>query len=126
IGCNNGYFSLLAARYARRVVAIDRDPQAAGMLWGTAHQRGLNILPLVIDIARPPGGCGWANRECPSFLDRASGRFDCVLMLALIHHLLVNERVPIDGIFELVAALTAKVAIVEYVDPADAQFQRIA
>jgi hypothetical protein len=80
----------------------------------------------VIDISRPPGACGWENRECASFLDRARQKFDCVLMLALIHHLLVNERVPLDRIFDLLADLTTWLAVVEYVDPADSQFQRIA
>jgi hypothetical protein len=47
-------------------------------------------------------------------------------MLAVIHHLLVNERVPLDRIFALVAELTTSLAVVEYVDPADSQFQRIA
>lgn len=126
IGCNTGYFSVLAARHGARVVAIDRDPDAVGALWRTAGGSDLHILPLVIDIARPPGSCGWANSEFPSFLDRARGKFDGVLMLALVHHLLVNERVPLDRIFELAAALTTNMLIIEYVDPADAQFQRIA
>ena len=95
------------------------------MLWRTANLESLDILPLVVDIARPPGACGWANSEAPSFLDRACGRFDCVLMLALIHHLLVNERVPLDRIFELAARLTTGLAVVEYVDPADSQFQKM-
>ena len=126
VGCNTGHFSLLSARKAARVVAVDLDPDALGLLWRSASQSNLNILPLVIDIARPPGGCGWANRECPSFLDRARGKFDCVLMLALIHHLLVHERVPLDSIFELADELTTRLVVMEYIDPADLQYQRIA
>jgi len=126
IGCNTGHFSAIAARHAGRVTAIDRDPAAVGVLWRTAQARGMNILPLTIDFARPPGACGWANSECSPFLDRARGRFDCILMLALIHHLIVSERVPLGRIFDLAAELTRRDAIVEYVDPADAQFQSIA
>lgn len=126
IGCNTGQFSRIAARHAVRVVAIDRDPAAVGALWKTACESNLNILPLVVDLARPPGACGWDNREFPSFLDRARGKFDCLLMLALLHHLLVSERVPLDRIFQLASELTTQHAIVEYVDPADAQFRRIA
>lgn len=125
VGCNTGHFSLLAARTGARVVAIDRDPAALGELWSAAVERNADILPLVVDIARPPGAAGWANREHPSFLERVRGRFDCVLMLALIHHLIVNERVPLDSLFELMAELTMRLAVVEYIDPADAQFQRI-
>jgi hypothetical protein len=46
-------------------------------------------------------------------------------MLALLHHLLVNERVSFAGIFQLAADLTTRLAIIEYVDPADALFRRI-
>jgi len=80
----------------------------------------------VVDIARPPGASGWANRECESFLGRARGQFDYVLVLALLHHLLVNERAPLPEIFALTAELTTQFAVIEYIDPADPQFQRIA
>jgi SAM-dependent methyltransferase len=125
VGCNTGRFSLLANREGARVVAIDRDPAAVGVLWKSVASRDADVLPLVIDIARPPGAAGWANQEHPSFLERARGRFDCVLMLALLHHLIVNERASLNAIFELLGQLTTRTAIVEYVDPADAQFQRI-
>lgn len=126
IGCNTGRFSLLAARHGARVVAIDRDPAVIGRLWTSAGESRADVLPLVVDIGRPPGGCGWANREQAPFLERAEGRFDCVLMLALAHHLIVNERAPLDLIFDLLARLTRSRAVVEYVDPADPPFQRIA
>lgn len=126
LGCNTGHFSLLAARYGARVVAIDRDADAIGALWQSASTVSTVVLPLVVDIGRPPGACGWQNSECTAFLDRARGKFDCVLMLALIHHLLVNERVPLVAILQLAAELTTHLAVVEYIDPQDAQFQRIA
>ena len=126
IGSAAGTFSLMAARKGASVVAVDSDPESVGALWAEASRSNLDVLPLVIDIARPPGAVGWANQEFLSFLDRARGQFDGVLMLALIHHLLVTERIPLDRIFDLVADLTARWAIVEYVDPADPQFQRLA
>lgn len=125
IGCNTGRFSRLATGLGAAVVAIDRDPNVIDDLWRAIHRDGLNILPMVVDIARPPAACGWTNTECSSFLDRAYGKFDCVLLLALMHHLIVSERIPLDRIFELVADLATESALVEYIDPADAQFQRI-
>ncbi len=80
----------------------------------------------MIDIARPSAAWGWANTEFPSFLDRARERFDCVLMLALLHHLIVDERIPLPWIFDLTAQLTRRLLIAEYVDPADPQFQAVA
>ncbi len=126
LGSNTGHFSDLAIRYGARVVAIDRDADSVGMLWQSAGQAGAQVLPLVVDIGRPPGACGWQNNECAAFLDRARGAFDCVLMLALVHHLLVNERVPLDAVLDLAAELTTDLAIVEYIDPSDFQFRQIA
>jgi SAM-dependent methyltransferase len=125
VGCHTGRFSFLAARRGASVVALDRDPRAAGVVFRRAREEALDILPLVIDIARPPGATGWVNRESSSFLDRARGKFDGVLALALVHHLLVNEGVPLEAIFDLLAELTTGLAIVEYIDPGDIQFQRL-
>jgi SAM-dependent methyltransferase len=125
VGCNTGVFSALAAARGSRVVGIDRDPDSAEMLWRAAQDHETDVLPLVVDISRPPGAAGWTNRECLAFLARACAKFECVLMLALIHHLLVNERVPLAAILDVAADLSNRDAIVEYIDPADPQFRRI-
>jgi SAM-dependent methyltransferase len=125
VGCNTGHFSMLAAAHGTRVVAIDRDPDATEMLWRAGRNDHTSVLPLTVDISRPPGASGWMNGECLAFLERSRGKFECILMLALIHHLLVNERVPLTAILDLAAELTTRYAIVEYIDPADPQFKRI-
>jgi SAM-dependent methyltransferase len=126
VGCNNGHFSNLAVRNgAREVVAIDSDPLVVGQAWRTASAEGLNVLPLVVDLTRPTPAAGWRNRECRSFLARAQGSFDMVLMLAVLHHILVNERVPLEEILDLLAELTTDHAIVEFVAPEDSMFQSI-
>jgi SAM-dependent methyltransferase len=126
IGCNTGHFSALAARSGSCVVAIDSDEVAVGKAWRQASEEKLDKLPLVMDIARPTPSIGWRNTECPSFLERAIGSFDCVMMLATIHHLLVRERIPLGEIMRLMAQLTTDVLIVEYVCPDDPMFRMIA
>jgi SAM-dependent methyltransferase len=125
IGCNIGNFSAMAAREGAAVAAIDGDPVVAGAAWTRARAMGLNILPIAMNIARPTPAMGWRNEEVPGFLDRACGAFDCVMMLALVHHLLVTERVPLPEIARLAAGLTADTAIVEFVGPEDPMFQRL-
>jgi hypothetical protein len=66
---------------------------------------------------------GWRNAECSSFLDRASGTFDVVLMLAVIHHMLVSERIPLSQILELAAELTNRFLVIEFVAPNDPMFR---
>jgi hypothetical protein len=125
IGCNTGHFSALAARGGAKVVALDYDPVVLGEVWRAAREHKLNILPLAVNITRPSPGTGWRNEECASFLERASGKFDAVLMLAVIHHMLVTERVPLPEILELAAELTTNLLIIEFVSPEDSMFRRL-
>jgi hypothetical protein len=106
-------------------VSVDYDPVVIGNLWRAAKEKKASVLPLVVNLGRPSPALGWANGECRSFLDRATGAFDAVLMLALIHHLLVSERVPLPQIFEMARRLTKKWLIVEYVGPSDSMFVRV-
>jgi SAM-dependent methyltransferase len=125
VGCNTGHFSALAAKNGASVVALDYDPVVLGQVWRQARSEKLNILPLVVNLTRPTPGVGWRNRECSSFLERARGQFDAVLMLAVIHHMLVTERVPLADILELGAELTKDVLIVEFIAPDDSMFRRL-
>ena len=124
-GANTGHFSALAARAGAEVVAVDLDAACVGGIWRRAREQKLNILPLVVNLARPSPALGWRNRECPSFLDRATGAFDGVLMLALIHHLLVTERIPLAEIFQLASQVTNLLLIAEFVAPQDDMFRRL-
>lgn len=126
IGANVGRFSAMAARRGASVVAIDCDAAVVGQTWRMACRDRLDILPLVVNLARPTPAVGWRNAECLSFLDRARGRFDLVLMLALVHHLVVTERIPLEEIVSLAAEFTTDLAVIEFVAPQDPMFQRIA
>lgn len=125
IGANTGHFSRLAADSGASVVALDTDPAAVGDLWKRATAERLDILPLVVDLARPTPAIGWRNREYPSFLDRARGGFDCVLMLAVIHHLMVTDGIPLSELLRLAAELTRAHLVIEYVPPDDPMFRRL-
>ena len=125
VGCNTGTFSALAARSGAKVVSVDYDPVVLGDVWRNARKQKLDILPLAVNITRPSPGTGWRNEECSSFLSRAHGKFNAVLMLAVIHHMLVTERVPLADILALAAELTTNILVIEYVAPDDSMFQRL-
>ena len=125
VGCNTGLFSLMAAQAGARVVSIDQDPAVVGALWRKARSEHLDILPLVLSLTRPSPGVGWRNRECPSFLDRALGAFDAVLMLAVVHHMLITERIPLADIVDLAADLTTDLLVIEFIGPEDEMFRRL-
>jgi SAM-dependent methyltransferase len=125
IGCNTGHFSAIAARTGARVVALDLDPVVVGNVWRRAVAEKLDILPLVMNVAHPVPATGWLNAEHPSFLSRAAGSFDLVLMLAVIHHLLVTDRIPLHEILNLAAELTRRDLVIEYISKDDPLFRRL-
>jgi 2-polyprenyl-3-methyl-5-hydroxy-6-metoxy-1,4-benzoquinol methylase len=123
IGANTGTYSMLAAEAGAEVVALDNDTGAIETLWRTAAEQGRNITAMVANIARPTPAVGWRNREQLSLLDRLTGKFDMVLMLAVIHHLILREQLPLAHIGDLCATLTRRWLVLEWVPPSDPMYQ---
>jgi SAM-dependent methyltransferase len=123
IGANTGTYSLMAAAAGAEVVALDSDAAAIEALWQRAAQHNHAITALVANIARPTPAAGWRNREQLSLLDRLSGKFDLVLMLAVIHHLILREQLPLEHIGDLCASLTRRWLVLEWVPPSDPMYQ---
>jgi SAM-dependent methyltransferase len=122
IGANTGTYSLMAAEAGAKVVALDNDAAALEALFRTAAEQKKPITALVANIARPTPAAGWRNREQLSLLDRLRGKFDLVLMLAVIHHLILREQAPLTHIAELAAELTGRWLVVEWVPPSDPMY----
>ena len=123
IGANTGTYSIIAARAGAEVVALDNDAGALETLGQAAQQGGHRVSTLVANIARPTPASGWRNREQFSLLQRLTGKFDMVLMLAVIHHLILREQIPLPHIADLCAGLTTRWMVVEWVPPSDPMFQ---
>ena len=125
VGCNTGVYSNLAADAGAEVVSIDTDLQAVDRLCANLKGSGKNILPLCVDLAHPTPAAGWENREYSSFLSRCTGHFDTVMMLAVLHHLLLRNQIPMDRIANLCSSLTTRHLILEWVPPTDPKFQEL-
>jgi len=123
IGANTGTYSLMAAEAGAKVVALDSDAAAIESLWLAAWAQGQAVTALVANIARPTPAAGWRNREQLSLLDRLTGKFDLVLMLAVIHHLILREQLPLAHIGDLCASLTRRWLVLEWVPPSDSMYQ---
>ncbi len=123
IGANAGVYSLLAAEAGAQVAALDNDAGAIEQLWRTAARQSKPITALAANIARPTPAAGWRNREHLSLLDQLSGIFDLVLMLAVLHHLILREQLPLGHVAELCAWLTRRWLVLEWVPPSDPMYQ---
>lgn len=126
LGCNTGHFSRMAARSGARVVALDADPVCVERVFLESERDQLDILPLVADLGRPTPDLGWERADGLSLATRLRGRFDMVLALALLHHLLVIERLPLERFLSMLAQWTTRWVLLEWVPPTDPQFQRLA
>jgi 2-polyprenyl-3-methyl-5-hydroxy-6-metoxy-1,4-benzoquinol methylase len=122
IGGNTGHYSRIAASEGARVVAWDTDVASCDRSWREARAAGLPILPLVADVARPTPATGWCNAESLTLLERAHSRFDCVMMLGILHHLLLADQIPIADVAGLLASLTRRSSIVEWVPKTDVRY----
>lgn len=122
VGCNIGNISVVAAKNNCIVVALDSDHECVDFLYAASKENNYSILPLCIDIVNPSPAIGWINQERPDFLNRMKDRFDCVLALALIHHLLITNRIPLKEIVKFFYKSTSRFLILEYVGPLDVMF----
>jgi SAM-dependent methyltransferase len=125
VGANTGEFSEMASAYAN-VIGIDLDEVSVSAIHSQTRKSGKPIQALVVDLSQPTPACGWRNTERKSFLQRAAGRFDLALMLAVGHHLRVTAGVPLQQILETGVALGGGSLVFEFVPTSDPMFAAIA
>lgn len=75
-----------------------------------------------MDLANPSPALGWASEERLSLVER--GPASVALALALVHHLVIANNVPLARFWEFLAR-TCRHAIVEFVPKSDVQVQRM-
>ena len=123
IGANIGKFSRIVAATGRYVLSHDIDELAVerNYLFDKANSVG-NVLPLVLDLNNPSPALGWALSERESLGERAAN--SVVLALALIHHIVISNNVPMASAASYLAML-ARTLIIEFVPKDDSQVQRL-
>lgn len=127
LGANTGEYSVLAAAGADTVVAMDADHLAVERLYHTLAADGPdNILPLVMNLANPSPGQGWALAERGGWIER--GRPQLVLALALIHHIVIGAHVPLPTFVAWLASLKGDDdldLVIEFVHRNDPMVERL-
>jgi 2-polyprenyl-3-methyl-5-hydroxy-6-metoxy-1,4-benzoquinol methylase len=124
MGANRGEFSKCAPeRTGSYVVAYDVDHTAVNQHYLHVKATGkANVLPLVLDLTNPSPAIGWANEERTPLEGRAN--FDCIMALALIHHLAISNNVPLERVAEYFSRL-GRHLIIEFVPKADSQVKKL-
>jgi SAM-dependent methyltransferase len=125
IGANTGEYSALAAASGASVIALERDGPAVDRLFVAARDRKLDIQTIHADLARPTPAAGWDLGESSGLLTRLEAQCELVMMLAVIHHLILMEQIPVPAIMALCHRLARRHLIVEWVPVSDPMFQSL-
>lgn len=123
LGANTGEFSALAAAMGIPTVAFDIDPACVDLHYRKVREENKSsVLPLVLDLVNPSPATGWENRERSSFMER--GPAGLVMALALAHHLVISNNVPLARLAEFFAKISQSL-IIEFVPKTDSQVKRL-
>lgn len=123
LGANDGQFSRIAAKNFSLVVSFDIDPVAVEKNYlRMKNNKEKNILPILLDLSNPSSDYGFMNEERLSFMKRPAP--DCVMALALIHHLAIGNNLPLHKIAEFFHKLSDNL-IIEFVPKEDSQVKKM-
>ncbi|MDG5815283.1 hypothetical protein QA601_09350 [Chitinispirillales bacterium ANBcel5] len=123
LGCNDGTFSRLAQDKGILVTAFDSDHSVIDKNHTLNKAKNIRgVLPLVAELTNPSPPSGWANKEHKSLEQR--GPADCMLALALVHHIAIGNNVPFEMIAQYFSKL-CKVLIIEFVPVSDPQVKQL-
>lgn len=125
IGCNTGWFSILAANKGAHVIAFDQDISSIYNLYIQSKTMKLNINPYVLSFEDLISELD-LELEFEIQIDKDPRRLpnrrfssDIVLALGLIHHLCLGSGYTIPSIMKVLAAVTNKCLVVEFVELRD-------
>jgi hypothetical protein len=126
-GANTGEFSFLAASVGAKVVSLDSDHDSVRRIFRERPPgQAKRIHPIVATLDDIRAGRGWEGNEFAGLSSRLNGRFDVVMMLALIHHLAVAASIPLMEIAAFAARCTRRFLIVELINSLDPQLNLLA
>ena len=115
LGANTGEYAEIAHAQGATVIAFERDGACVEAMYAKWRSRH-GLTPVCMDLTNPSPALGWGHEERQSLMDR--GPVDCVLALALIHHIRIGNNVPMTAIAAFFAAF-ARHLIIEFVPKDD-------
>jgi len=131
VGCNTGWFSIMAANLGCQVVAVDIDEASMNLLYKKTKEENLSILPLAMNLNKltpDVSPIAFDNKLSLSLIKDSSPlliaaekrlKCDMVLALAIVHHLIIGQNKSLREVFNTLAGFATEILIVEYVSLKD-------
>ncbi len=116
IGCNKGWYSILADSLGCKVISTDVDIKSIDTLYRQSSSEDRKITPLFVDICSPTTASG-LNGVYPDFIQRAAA--DVVLLMAVVHHISYKQKLSFRELAQRTEKLAKKVAVVEFIPSSD-------
>lgn len=106
---NQGMFSkyLLKNAGIQRAVCTDYDEEAVDLMYQKNKKSGLKLTPIILDFIR-------TNEIANSKNAPARFKSEAVLSLAVTHHLILTQKIPLDYIFKTIAKYSSKYVFIEF------------
>ena len=119
VGCNTGYYSILAANRGYEVLALDKDETVVNQLYLYAKKHKLKITALAADLDL----YNIIELETPPVLRFYN--FDVVICLALLHHLVHSQDHDFFSFFDTISRYSLRYLLVEFIDYGDKYLSKI-
>ena len=117
LGCNEGKYSEYASKEKGiKVIGIDFDLNVLDKAYIKAKKANKNFFPIYADFSNPSGNLGWNGIERKSLISRS--KFDGIIALALIHHLVIAKNIPLTQVLNWLTSLAPK-GLIEFVPKDD-------
>lgn len=121
VGCNTGWYSLLAENHGARVISIDSDSACIDSLFRVVRGKNLKIDPMVADLDSVHDQIYLGATESPARSEKEglplqTLRSDLVLFLGLAHHIILGKGWSIQKLFNLLDYVSKDVLILEFVN----------
>ena len=120
VACNTGWYSLMAEKLGKKVVAFDIDEACIEELYIQVKENKLDILPLVMNFTKLTED-QFSMHDGKKVLMNAFSRLraDCVMALGILHHLVLGAGMSFKEAFEPLIKLTKKQLLIEFIDSND-------
>lgn len=109
IAGNQGMFAqmVLDNSEVQQIICSDYDPNAIDILYKNIKQKNLKISPVLMDVIFP---ISYPYKQPPE----ARFKSELIIALAVTHHLVLTQKVPLDEVFRIISNYTKKYIAIEF------------
>jgi hypothetical protein len=126
LGSSNGLMAetILSKYPNKKFICVESDAKAAKDLYSKSHK--VNIIPIHNSVYFLSPHVGFSG-SIPSLTSRLAESSDVVMALGLVHHLMHEENLSLDIIFDFLSRLVRKggYLIIEYISDEDPRHRLI-